>query len=130
MTQHLDALAIANKNRTLRRKIKDDIADGIIRLEDLIHDPPEAMLGAKVFDFLIAKRYTGRLRALEILRRSDCSELIRVRKLTDRQKKLLIKNIQTYGIQKWHDDCPGCGESKRYTSRLCVRCSNKSRARR
>lgn len=129
MTQHLEALELAVKTRTMRRKIRDDICNGVVDVQDLIYDPPEVMLDGRLSYFLMSKPWFAKTKTENVLRQIGCTHLTKVRNLTERQKLLIIDVINSMGIPLRHGPCPDCGGPKYYTSNRCVRCSNKSRAR-
>lgn len=129
MAQHMEALGLANKARMMRRKIRDDIRDDVVTIQDLLYDPPEVMLNGRVSYFLMSKRWYAKARTENILRQVGCTHLTKVGNLTERQRDRLIEIINNSGKPLLHSPCPDCGGSKYYTSERCVRCSNKKRRR-
>lgn len=130
MAQHMEALKKANRNRMMRRKIREDIRDEVVCIQDLIHDPPEVVLTGRLSYFLLSKRGWAETRTEAILKKSGCTYETKVGKLTERQRTLLIEILDSIGTPLLHDTCPRCGKQKHYTSKLCLRCSNQSRRRR
>ncbi|MBA3748929.1 MAG: hypothetical protein H0W96_15765, partial [Solirubrobacterales bacterium] len=59
--QRLDALSRANDVRSARAKLKKDLKAGRCTIEDLLRDPPDYILTAKVFDMLLAVPKYGRV---------------------------------------------------------------------
>ena len=52
----MEALSRANHIRVRRAQLKRDLKAGRVRIGDLIADPPDEVLTAKVYDMLVAEQ--------------------------------------------------------------------------
>src|SRR5438477_10150199 len=73
LDQRMEALNRANHIRVRRAQLKRDLKAGRVRIGDLIADPPDEVLTAKVFDMLVAVTRLGRGEAVRLM------ELCRIR---------------------------------------------------
>lgn len=89
--QRMEALKTANRIRTLRKERKHDLKAGRVRFEELIMDPPEELLTAKVFDLLVQVPKIGRVKANRILVSTRISPSKTVGGLSERQRRELAQ---------------------------------------
>src|SRR5690348_12594227 len=54
LDQRMEALKRANDIRVRRAKLKKDLKDGRVQIEQILSNPPEYVSTAKVFDMLMA----------------------------------------------------------------------------
>lgn len=87
--QHMSALAMANEIRLARYAVRRSVARGETTISQALEDP--CCQTMPVFDLLIAQRWWGRARTANVLLGLAISERRQVRKLTDRQRSLLIR---------------------------------------
>ena len=88
--QRLEALRRANHVRVMRAALKRDLAAGRVELLDILSDPPEWLLTARVRDLVGSLKAFGPAktqRCLTTLRLSDSTTIAR---LSDRQHELLV----------------------------------------
>lgn len=93
--QRFAALALANEVRVKRSRLKADIKSGERSLVDVLADPPEFALTAKVWDFLMAAPGVGPTRINRWLSRSAISPSKTLGGLTVRQRGELIKWLRS-----------------------------------
>src|SRR5579862_6115537 len=67
LDQRMDALKRANDVRVKRAKLKKDLKDGKVRIEQILGNPPEYVSTAKVIDILMAVPKFGRVKAARFL---------------------------------------------------------------
>jgi hypothetical protein len=72
--QRMDALRHANEIRSRRAQLKRDLKAGRQPIHELLLDPPDYLLTAKVFDLLLAVPKYGRVKVNKVL--SQCGELV------------------------------------------------------
>lgn len=89
MTQHLVALAEANRIRFHRAKVKSDLQYGLVKLEDVLLDPDCGTM--RLNSVLKAKAGWGVARARATANAMDCAEDRQLRHLTDRQRRILLE---------------------------------------
>ena len=88
--QRMDALKRANDVRVKRAKLKKDLKEGKIRIEQILGNPPEYVSTAKVIDILMAVPKFGRVKAARFLNTCRISQSKTVGGLSDRQRAELI----------------------------------------
>jgi hypothetical protein len=86
----MEALKRANDIRVRRAKLKKDLKDGRVRVEEILGDPPEYVETAKVFDILLAVPKFGRVKAARFLNQCRISQSKTVGGLSERQRAELI----------------------------------------
>lgn len=89
-TQRLEALKLANAVRTERALLKRDLKAGRVRIETILHDPPECVHSAKVADIMLAVPRYGRVKVAKVLQRCRISPSKSVIGLSDRQRGELV----------------------------------------
>src|ERR1700741_3642659 len=114
LDQRMDALKRANDVRVRRAKLKKDLKEGKVRIEQILGNPPEYVSTAKVIDILMAVPKFGRVKATRFLNTCKISPSKTVGGLSDRQRGELIGLFNS---------------RSRWSPRECRRCSW-SRARR
>jgi hypothetical protein len=90
LDQRMEALQRANDIRVKRAKLKKDLKDGRVRIEQILDNPPEYVSTAKVFDMLMAVPKFGRVKAARFLNQCRISQSKTVGGLSDRQRTELI----------------------------------------
>ena len=90
LDQRMEALRRANDIRVRRAKLKKDLKDGRVQIEDVLLDPPEWVETAKVFDMLMAVPKLGRVKAARLLNSCRISQSKTVGGLSERQRAELV----------------------------------------
>ena len=90
LDQRMDALQRANDIRVRRAQLKKDLKAGVVRIEDILGDPPEYVATAKIFDMLLAVPKFGRVKATRFLNLCRISQAKTVGGLSERQRAELI----------------------------------------
>src|SRR5213592_4028446 len=90
LDQRMDALARANEIRVRRARLKKDLKDGHIQIEEILSNPPEYVETAKVFDMLMAVPKFGRVKAGRFLNQCRISQSKTVGGLSERQRAELV----------------------------------------
>jgi hypothetical protein len=90
LDQRMDALKRANDIRVKRAKLKKDLKDGRILIDQILQAPPEYVETAKVIDILMAVPKFGRVKAARFLNQCRISQSKTVGGLSDRQRAELI----------------------------------------
>jgi len=67
LDQRMEALKRANDIRVRRARLKKDLKDGHVQIEQILSNPPEYVSTAKVFDMLMAVPKFGRVKAARFL---------------------------------------------------------------
>lgn len=91
MSQHMDALALANRIRLARAAVKADLRNGEITFAHALDAPCTANM--PIAELMMAARRFGRSRTFKTLTRLQISEHRRVRDLTPRQRRLLTSVV-------------------------------------
>jgi len=86
----MEALNRANHIRVRMAQLKRDLKAGRVRIGDLIADPPDEVLTAKVYDMLVAVPRLGRVKATRLLTQCRISQSKTVGGLSDRQRGELL----------------------------------------
>jgi hypothetical protein len=89
MPQHLEALAIANEVRAVRRDVKRRVATGETTVPEVLADPPAELANMPIHDLLIAQRNWGEDRTGRLLKSVGVSPLRTVGQLTVRQCQVI-----------------------------------------
>jgi hypothetical protein len=90
LDQRMEALRRANDIRVRRARLKRDLKEGRIHIEEILLDPPEWVSTAKVFDMLMAVPKFGRVKAARMLNHCRISQSKTVGGLSERQRAELI----------------------------------------
>jgi len=90
LDQRMEALKRANDIRVRRAQLKKNLKLGRVRIEEILRNPPEYVLTAKVFDMLMAVPKFGRVKAARFLNQCRISQSKTVGGLSDRQRAELI----------------------------------------
>src|ERR671911_254850 len=90
LDQRMEALKRANDIRVRRARLKKDLKDGHVRIEEILASPPEYVETAKVFDILMAVPKFGRVKAARFLNQCRISQSKTVGGLSDRQRAELV----------------------------------------
>lgn len=84
------SLARANQIRTARATLKNELAAGQARIEDVLTHPPACATSAKVLDLLLAVPGVGPTRATRALARCQIPYAKTAAALSERQRVALI----------------------------------------
>ena len=90
LDQRMAALERANGIRSARAQLKRDLKAGRVKIVDLLGNPPEYVLTAKVFDMLLAVPKYGRVKANRVLQQVRISPSKTIGGLSDRQRTELV----------------------------------------
>ena len=90
LNQRMDALARANQIRIKRAQLKRDLKAGRQPIHELLLEPPEYLLTAKVFDLLLAVPKYGRVKVNKILSQCRISPSKTLGGLSERQRGELV----------------------------------------
>lgn len=90
LDQRMEALKRANDIRVRRAKMKKDLKEGQVQIDEILTDPPEYVSTAKVFDILMAVPKFGRVKAGRFLNQCRISQAKTVGGLSERQRAELI----------------------------------------
>jgi hypothetical protein len=90
LDQRMEALTRANEIRVARAQLKRDLKQRRIRIEQVIADPPEYVLTAKVYDMLVAVPRLGRVKVGRLLTQCRISQSKTVGGLSERQRAELL----------------------------------------
>src|SRR5437762_4314725 len=88
--QRMEALKRANDIRVRRAKLKKDLKEGRVSVEQILSQPPDYVETAKVFDILMAVPKFGRVKAARFLNQCRISQSKTVGGLSERQRAELI----------------------------------------
>ena len=89
--RRMTALTQANQVRGLRAKLKQDLREGTVRLEQILAIRPGYLATAEVFDLLIAVPKIGPVKAAHLLNIARISPSKTVGGLSERQRARLIE---------------------------------------
>jgi hypothetical protein len=84
------SLAAANQTRAARAALKNELATGRARIEDVLTNPPKCAMTARVSDLLLAVRGVGPRRVARALARSQIPYAQTAARLSERQRAALI----------------------------------------
>jgi hypothetical protein len=86
----MDALGRANQVRSRRAALKADLKRGAASLRDVLVDPPDFLLTAKVVDLLLAAPKCGRVKSARIMEQCRISPSKTIGGLSERQRSELL----------------------------------------
>ncbi len=87
----MNALRQANQVRGLRAKLKQDLREGAVRLEQILATGADYLASAEVFDLLVAVPKIGPVKAAHLLTIARISPSKTVAGLSARQRARLIE---------------------------------------
>jgi hypothetical protein len=90
----MDALQRANDVRTRRATLKRELKAGRATIDQLLTDPPEYVLTAKVFDMMLAVPKYGRVKVNKILTQCRISPSKTIGGLSERQRTELVTALR------------------------------------
>ncbi|HMK93305.1 MAG TPA: integration host factor, actinobacterial type, partial [Thermoleophilia bacterium] len=90
LDQRMDALGRANEVRSRRAALKADLKHGRVSISEILGDPPEYLLTAKVIDLLMAAPKCGRVKSARIMEQCRISPSKTVGGLSERQRHELL----------------------------------------
>jgi hypothetical protein len=91
LDQRMEALTRANHIRVRRAQLKRDLKAGRAHIADVLSEPPDEVLTAKVYDMLMAVPRLGRVKATRLLTQCRISQSKTVGGLSDRQRGELLE---------------------------------------
>jgi hypothetical protein len=91
LDQRMAALRRANDIRSRRAQLKKDLKSGRTSIGNVISDPPEFVLTAKVYDMLMAVPKYGKVKATRFLNTCRISQGKTIGGLSDRQRSELLE---------------------------------------
>jgi hypothetical protein len=94
LKQRMDALQVANRIRSQRASLKRDLAAGRSDVRDLILDPPEWLLTAKLFDLMLAVPKYGRVKVNRIFTQCRISPSKTIGGLSERQRGEIVSYLR------------------------------------
>ena len=89
--RRMNALRQANQVRGLRAKLKQDLREGTVRLEQILATGADYLASAEVFDLLVAVPKIGPVKAAHLLSIARISPSKTVAGLSARQRARLIE---------------------------------------
>jgi CheY-like chemotaxis protein len=89
--RRMNALRQANRVRGLRAKLKQDLREGTVRLEQILATGADYLASAEVFSLLVAVPKIGPVKAGRLLTRARISPSGTVAALSERQRARLIE---------------------------------------
>ena len=90
----MEALTRANDIRTRRAKLKKDLKAKRTTIEELLSNPPEYILTAKVSDMLLAVPKYGRVKVNKVLTQCRISPSKTIGGLSERQRNELVRLLR------------------------------------
>ena len=90
LDQRLDALDRANRIRVQRAQLKRALKSGATTFDQVLVDPPDYVLTAKVYDMLLSVPRLGRVRAGRLLTQCWISQVKTIGGLSERQRGELV----------------------------------------
>lgn len=90
LEQRLDALQRANDIRSQRARLKKDLKQGAVKIDDILAAPPEYIKTAKVVDVLLAVPNCGKVKSTKVLNHCRISSNKTVAGLSERQRRELV----------------------------------------
>lgn len=94
LDQRMDALRRANEIRSRRAQLKKDLKAGGASITEIIAEPPDFVLTAKVFDMLMAVPKYGKVKATRFLNHCRISQGKTIGGLSDRQRTELLELLR------------------------------------
>jgi hypothetical protein len=85
------ALGRANEVRSRRAKLKWQLRDGRVRVDEVLAAPANYLATAEVFDLLVAAPKIGPVKAAQLLTTARISQSKTVSQLSERQRGRLIE---------------------------------------
>lgn len=95
--QRLRALGRANEIRLARAELKRRIADGEVSVADVLRDVPTHASSWAIRDLLMSQRRWGATRCRKFLSKNRIMETKPVGALTERQRRLLARQLECCG---------------------------------
>lgn len=90
LDQRMEALRRANEIRSARAQLKRDLKSGRVNMRDVIAEPPDYVLTAKVYDMLLAVPKYGKVKATRFINHCRISQGKTVGGLSERQRNELV----------------------------------------
>lgn len=89
LEQRLDALRRANEIRSRRARLKKDLKNGTVKIDQILGEPPDFIKTAKVVDILLAVPNCGKVKSAKLLNHCRISPNKTVGGLSERQRREL-----------------------------------------
>lgn len=86
----MEALKRANGIRSQRARLKKDLKQGNVKIDDILSEPPEFIKTAKVVDVLLAVPNCGKVKSTKVLNHCRISPNKTVGGLSERQRRELV----------------------------------------
>jgi hypothetical protein len=94
LDQRMEALRRANQIRSRRAQLKRDLKAGRTSIGQIIAEPPDYVLTAKVFDMLMAVPKYGKVKATRFLNHCRISQGKTMGGLSERQRNELLELLE------------------------------------
>lgn len=94
LDQRMEALRRANDIRSRRAQLKKDLKDGRVSIGQIITDPPDFVMTAKVFDMLMAVPKYGKVKATRFLNHCRIAQGKTIGGLSERQRGELLELLR------------------------------------
>lgn len=94
LDQRMEALKRANRVRSERASLKNELKRGGVSIIDVIQNPPDFLQTAKISDVIMAAPKYGRVKSARIMERCRVSPSKTVGGLSDRQRRELITALE------------------------------------
>jgi hypothetical protein len=91
LDQRMEALTRANDIRVRRAQLKRELKRGTASIDQILADPPDYVLTAKVYDMLVAVPRLGRVKVGRLLTQCRISQAKTVGGLSERQRGELLE---------------------------------------
>ena len=92
--QRLEALRKANEIRVGRAQLKKELATGVVRIDEILAQPPDCAKTERVSVLLLAVPKYGSVRVSRLLTKTRISDSKRLGGLSDRQRAELIAHFR------------------------------------
>lgn len=118
LEQRREALTRANEIRSKRAALKRELKAGRVDVRELLIDPPDHMLTAKVYDVLRACPKYGRVKVNKVLQVCQVSPAKTVGGLSERQRASLISMLRLRAPSARTGNCGGTNATSQHMRAL------------
>lgn len=94
LPQRMEALQKANDTRSKRSQLKKELKSGDKDIVEVLQDPPDYLVTAKVVDLLLVVPKFGRVKATRVLTKCRISTAKTVGGLSARQRAELVEELE------------------------------------
>ena len=91
----MQALAIANRVRSEKSRVRHRIREGELSVADVLLDPPACMRSAFIAKVLVLGRHMGRRRTERVLQQLSMRPNARLGDLSDTRRRQLVDRIRS-----------------------------------